>query len=157
MKLQPQLLMFFASCMASVPLHAEEPQMVVKTVSGEPVQIGLSTDTRITFSADQMEMIVSNPGEKSTFDIDDISSIEFTILSGVDTPVRDIDGLKISSKGKVVTISGTGEIEYIVVDLSGRRHFFGKAADQVTLDFSDLVSGIYIVKANNTSFKFINR
>lgn len=131
--------------------------MVVNTSQGNPVEIELSTATRITFSEDLSTMIVKGEDDDVSIDIDDISNIMFTITSSVDNVVKDLDGLKISSRGYIVTISGAGQIEYLAVDISGSRQFAGHARDSVTLDFSTRPAGVYIIRANNTTFKFIKR
>lgn len=129
--------------------------MVVNTSQGNPVEIELSTATRITFSEDLSTMTVKGEDDDVSIDIDDISNIMFTIDSSVNNVVKDLDGLKISSRGYIVTISGAGQIEYLAVDISGSRQFAGQSRDNVTLDFSTRPAGVYIIRANNITFKFI--
>ncbi len=155
MKSKIPILLFIAGCMVHAPLHAEEPRMVVNTFQGDPVEIELSTATRITFSEDLSTMTVKGEDDDVSIDIDDISNIMFTIDSSVDNVVKDLDGLKISSRGYIVTISGAGQIEYLAVDMSGSPQFAGQSRDNVTLDFSTRPAGVYIIRANNTTFKFI--
>lgn len=143
--------------MAHAPLHADEPRMVVNTLSGDPVTVDLTTATRITFSADQTTMTVSAAGDATTVEIDNIASIAFTLDSGIDSPAHEDDGLTIASQGAVVTIAGAGIIDYIAADATGRTHFAGKTTASVILDFTDRPAGIYIIRANNTTFKFIKR
>lgn len=143
--------------MVHAPMHAEKPRMVVNTSQGNPVEIELSTATRITFYEDLSTMTVKGEGDDVSIDIDDISNIMFTIVSSVDNVVKDLDDLKISSRGYIVTISGVGQIEYLAVDMSGSQQFAGQSRDNVTLDFSTRPAGIYIIRANNTTFKFIKR
>ena len=49
------------------------------------------------------------------------------------------------------------EIEYMAADTSGRIHFAGKADERIELDFGPLPAGIYIIRANSSTFKFIKR
>lgn len=91
-------------------------------------------------------------GGAQSFNIDDISTIVFTIDSGVDTPATELGGLTISSQGAMVTISGPSEIEYMAADTSGRIHFAGKADERIVLDFGPLPAGIYIIRANSSIF-----
>lgn len=157
MKSKIPILLFISGSMVHAPLHAEEPRMVINTSQGNPVEIELSTATRITFSEDLSTMTVNGEDDDVSIDIDNISNIMFTIDSSVDNVVKDLDGLKISSRGYIVTISGAGQIEYLAVDMSGSRQFAGHARDSVTLDFSTRPAGVYIIRANNTTFKFIKR
>lgn len=155
MKSKIPILLFISGSMVHAPLHAEEPRMVVNTSQGNPVEIELSTATRITFSEDLSTMTVKGEDDDVSIDIDDISNIMFTIDSSVDNVVKDLDGLNISSRGYIVTISGAGQIEYLAVDMSGSPQFAGQSRDNVTLDFSTRPAGVYIIRANNTTFKFI--
>lgn len=159
MKSQLKILFLFTGCMVHPLLHADEPRMIVNTLSGDKVSIDLSTATRITFSPDQASMFVSGgtAGDDMTFDIDDISSIMFTFESSVDNPGRDVNGLNILSRGTLVSIAGSGPIEYAAADAAGRLHFAGHGVGIVILDFSTRPAGVYVVRANNTTFKFINR
>lgn len=135
MKSKIPILLFISGSMVHAPLHAEEPRMVVNTSQGNPVEIELSTATRITFSEDLSTMTVKGEDDDVSIDIDDISNIMFTIDSSVDNVAQDINGLKISSRGPVVTIAGAGPIEYLAVDMSGSPQFAGQSRDNVTLDF----------------------
>lgn len=144
--------------MIHAPLRADNTKIVVNSTTGESTAIDLTTATRITFSADQSKMTVGTAdGAAQSFNIDDISTIVFTIDSGVDTPATELGGLTIASQGAMVTISGPSEIEYIAADTSGRVCFSGKGREHVELDFGSLPAGIYIIRANSSTFKFIKR
>lgn len=139
-------------------LHASAQQrtMVVTTASSE-VKIEVSTQTRIKFSDDLKEMIVSegSSGQTHTLDVDDIVNIVFTIDSTSALDGQALDDLTISHSGGIVTISGAGAIDYSVWNTSGILFMSGSDSDCITLDLSDLASGIYIIKANNNTLKFI--
>lgn len=45
----------------------------------------------------------------------------------------------------------------MAADTSGRIHFAGKADERIELDFGPLPAGIYIIRANSSTFKFIKR
>ncbi len=133
--------------------------MIVTPVSSEPVKIEVSTGTHITFSEDLSKMIVSSDdSEKSeSFDVNDIANIVFTMDSAIDGVSSDLNDLQISNDGKIVTISGADTIRYTVWNINGNRIMAGKENQTVTLDFTALSAGIYIIKANNRTVKFINR
>lgn len=144
--------------MIHAPLRADNTKIVVNSATGESTAIDLTTATRITFSADQSKMTVGTAdGEAQSFNIDNISTIVFTIDSAIDTPATEAGSLTIASQGAVVTISGPSEIEYMAADTSGRIHFAGKADERIVLDFGPLPAGIYIIRANSSTFKFIKR
>lgn len=145
-------------CVGACHLHANAQQrtMVVTTASSE-VKIEVSTETRITFSDDNKEMIVSegSSGVPQTLDVDDIVNIIFTIDSTTALDGQTLNDLTISHSGSVVTISGAGAIEYAVWNTSGIMHMSGSDTDLITLDLSNLAPGIYIIKANNNTIKFV--
>lgn len=147
-------------CVGVCQLHAAAQQrtMVVTTASSEVKKIEVSTLTRITFSKDLKEMIVSteNSDKIQTLEVDDIVNIVFTIDSTDDLAEQTIDDMRISHSGGIVTISTTGAIEYSVWDMSAIQVASGHGDSVVTLDLTTLAPGIYIIKANNKTIKFIN-
>lgn len=158
MKPNIPVILLFAGCMIHAPLRADNTKIVVNSATGESTAIDLTTATRITFSADQSKMTVGTAdGAAQSFNIDDISTIVFTIDSAVDTPSTEIGGLTIASEGAIVTIAGAADIEYLAADTSGRVCFSGKGREHVKLDFGPLPAGIYIIRANSSTFKFIKR
>lgn len=132
--------------------------MIVSPVNAEPKKFEVTTGTRITFSKDKSKMIVTTDNSgNSEFEIEDIANIIFTIDSSVDCIGEDFDDLNISNNGGIVTITATGTIQYSVWNLSGNHVAGGQADESVTIDFTSRAAGVYIIKANNKTVKFINR
>lgn len=148
-------------CVGSTALAAgaQTKTMVVTTVSSESMPIPVSTETHISFSDDLSEMIVysGNPDNPLAFDIDDIVNIVFTMTSSSDRISAELDDLLISNRGGMVTISGAGPIEYSAWDIAGSFVASGRGEQVVTLDFTDRPAGVYILRVNNKTLKFINR
>jgi len=132
--------------------------MVVTTTSSEVKKIEVSTQTRITFSKDLTKMIVSenNSDKTQTMDVNNIANIVFTIDSSDGLTDHNLDDLIISHSGGIVTISGAETIEYSVWDMSAAQVACGRGNQTVTIDFTALPAGVYIIKANNKTIKFIN-
>ncbi|MDE6528622.1 MAG: T9SS type A sorting domain-containing protein, partial [Muribaculaceae bacterium] len=63
----------------------------------------------------------------------------------------------ISNTSAAVTVSGADNIEYAVWDTSGRHVVAGRGRNTVTIYFTGWPAGVYIIKANNRTLKFINR
>lgn len=148
---------FLAICagLLSLTAAAKTRTMVVTTSSSEVKSIELSMQTRITFSKDLAEMNVTVANETQTFDVDDIVNIVFTIDSTTDLAEQDLDDLKISHSAGIVTISGPGDIEYSVWNMSGIKVAEGYGNQLVTVDLSTMSPDVYIIKANNKTLKFI--
>lgn len=145
--------------MASLSAAAQTRTMIVSTASSEPAAIEVSTETHISFSNDLSKMIVSSGNADSplAFDIDDIANIVFSLDSSVERPASDFGGLMISNIGGMVSISGEPKIRYSVWDIAGRIVSSGCAEESVTLDFSGRPAGVYVIKTNDKTLKFINR
>lgn len=151
----PLLLICCGAC--TVHAAAQNRFMNVTTTSSEVKKIEVSAQTRITFSKDLKEMIVSadNSGQTSTFSVDEIVNIVFTIDSTTDLAEQPFGDLTISHSGGIVTISGSGAIDYSAWNMAGTRVASGRGNETVTLDLSALTPGVYIIKANNKTLKFI--
>jgi len=158
MKLYLPILSFCVGSLA-FPAVTSARTMIVTPVSSEPVKIEVSTATHITFSKDLSKMIVSsgNSGESESFDINDIANIVFTIDSAVNGVLSELNDLQFSNNGGIVTISGADTIRYAVWNINGNQIMAGEEEQTVTLDFTARTAGIYIIKANNRTVKFINR
>ena len=142
-----------------MPASVRGRTMVVTTNSSGTARLEVSEQTRISFSKDLSTMIVSSesPGNPVTFAVDDIADIAFTMSSSVDCAPTEFSGLQISNTAGVVTVSGADDIEYAVWDTSGRHVVAGSGLNTVTIDFTGRPAGVYIIKANNRTLKFINR
>ncbi len=142
-----------------MPASAGGRTMVVTTNSSGAAKLEVSEQTRISFSKDLSTMIVSSesPGNPITFAVDDIADIAFSMSSSVDCAPTEFSGLQISNTAGVVAVSGAENIEYAVCDTSGRHVVSGSGRNIVTINFTGCPAGIYIIKANNSTLKFINR
>ncbi len=147
-------------CIGACPAYASPQQrtMVVTTASSEVKKIEVSTQTRITFSKNLTEMIVAddNSQQQQVLNVNDIANIIFTIDSSDGLADRNLDDLLISHSGGIVTISGAETIDYSVWDMSVAQVACGRGNQTVSIDFNALSAGVYIIKANNKTIKFIN-
>lgn len=145
--------------MTSVSAVGQTRTMIVTGLSSESTPIGISTETRISFSGDHSKMIVSSDGESDpvSFDIDDIACIVFSLDSSVDRVSPDLDGVVVSNRGGIVTLSGAERLDYSAWDAAGHLVMQGSAGQTATLDFTGKPAGVYIIRVNNKTVKFINR
>lgn len=157
MKSYLQLLLFGIATL-STEVVAQSPTLKVRTTtSSEVSQIKVSTKTRITFSNDSKQMIISENGADSpfTFNVDEIVNMTFTIDSSGNVPETTLEDLKISYANDILTITGQDPINYAVWNINGIQIFSGYNDSNITLDMSTLAQGIYVVKANNQTLKFV--
>lgn len=150
-------ILLFGVVTLSVGAFAQSPTLKVMTKSSEISKIKISTQTCITFSKDRKQMIVSENGSDSsqTFNVNDIEGMVITIDSSGILPETMFDNLKISYAEGILTISGNEVINYSLWNINGVRILMGSKSNVVTLDLSNLTNGVYVVKANSQSLKFI--
>ena len=150
-------ILFFVFVTLSVDAFAQSPTLKVITKSSEISQIKISTQTCITFSENLTQMVVSENGSNSsqTFNVNDIEGMVITIDSSGILPETMCDNLKISYAEGMLTISGNEVINYSLWNINGVRILMGSNSNVVTLDLSNLTNGVYVVKANSRSLKFI--
>ncbi len=145
-------------CAGAWPVHAAAQNRIMNVTTASSVKkIEVTTQTRITFSKDLSEMIVSVGGsdQTQTFNVDDIVNIVFTIDSTTDLVEQELNDLKISHSGGIVNISGAGDIECSVWNMSGVLVTSARGNQNVTIDLTGAPAGVYIIKANNQTLKFI--
>lgn len=145
-------------CAGIWSMHAEAQNRIMNVTTGSSVKkIEVSTQTRITFSKDLSEMIISTGGaeQAQTFNVDDIINIVFTIDSTTDLAEQELNGLKISHSAGIVTVYGAEDIDCSVWNMSGALVNSVKGNRHVTIDLTGVPSGVYIIKANNQTLKFI--
>lgn len=149
----------FCALMTSVALNGEERTMIVSHGNQDPAKLPVTAGTRITFSDDLSKMFVSSAeqAEAASFSIADIDSITFSLESGVDAAIGDPSDLQILNRGGIVTVTAPGAVEFSAWDASGRQVIAGRAEQCATLDFTSKPAGVYILRINSTTVKFINR
>lgn len=145
--------------MAPLSVSGQAKTMIVTDQSSQQSPVALTTDTRISFSDDLSKMIVTSgtTDRPLTFDLNGIAVITFNLDSGTDTTLGDPGELQVSNSGGIITISAPGAIEYIVWDTVGHQAAAGRGEQTVTLDFTARTPGVYIIRVNNKTVKFINR
>lgn len=151
------LLSLGIAAMASPVVRADSPAMNVVMGFSDPVLVNISADTKIRFIDNNAKMQISdNSGVVKEFALSDIDCIRFSLYSDVDDVISDIDGITFVCKNGIVEISGDDEIEYLVADTSGKIITSGKSRQNVIIDMTNRMPGIYIIRANNKSVKFTN-
>ena len=142
-------------------VSAEQPVLVFqKSGSADPAKVALTTDTRIVFSDDAKQLNVSDPAQPqdATFDLADVEKITFDLSSSsVDDITAQLGALTITNHFGTVTLEADGAINYGAWTAAGQQVMSGTANGNVELDFKSLPAGVYILKANDKTIKFINK
>ena len=78
--------------------------------------------------------------------------------SHLKSPLEFDSGITIKSSHGVVTITpDEGAFVYKAFSIEGRMAYAGQSASEVTLDFTTLPAGVYVIVANDKVLKFVNR
>ena len=146
--------------MVSGTVSAEIGRLVVNTTNGGKTPYAITEQTRLTVGpgtvtiADgksaPVEIAISDI-EKITFDYSTTSVEEVTAELG--------DGVTIEVHGPVVSIipSGDAAVSYGAYSVNGLTIADGTAAAPVEIDFSNYAPGLYIIRANSKTIKFVNK
>ena len=132
--------------------------IVIDRVGAEPLRIEIKKSTEITFSEGNAVITSANEAPQ-TIPLEDLANLSFDgDMSVEDTRMTFDSGITIKSSHGVVTITpGEGAFVYKAFSIEGRMAYAGQSASEVTLDFTTLPAGVYIIVANDKVLKFVNR
>lgn len=142
----------------AVPASAEEKEaMVVETTSGNNVVFFFDVKPEMTFSGENVE--IKSTAESVLYPMKEVAQIKFENRpDGVENTLADKD---ISFRfERNLTVEGLNPASSVTVySLNGTLCLEGQADDngQAVLSTETLTPGVYIVKANNISFKIVKK
>ncbi|MCM1519576.1 MAG: T9SS type A sorting domain-containing protein [Lachnoclostridium sp.] len=152
------VLLWCAAAAASLPVMADEPQLHFHLGGDSPQVVKISELSRITFKSDGLQVTTT---EDSFIPYSDLHHVAFykdaptgiNTIKAKDSKLKVVSGLGRTS----ITLEGIGETptDIYIYNMSGRLalHCFGH--DGSSIDVSTLPSGVYVIKANSSSVKFI--
>lgn len=148
-------------CYAALGAADTKPfSLVLEGFIADPVERAVSNSTVITFSAGNVVITDDQTGTQ-TFQLENIANIHFDgEISSVDETELTFDsGVTIKAKNGIVTIepSENTPFAYAAYSTEGRMAYQGQSATAVSLDFTTLPTGVYVIVANDKVLKFINR
>lgn len=133
-------------------------RIVVSTTSGSPASVSLTDISQITFAGDSMTIATLNGGE-NIFKLTDIESITFDLVtSSADNITANLgNDVNITVDGGIMTVSTAADapLNVTVYNLNGILVTALGGQGSVDVDFNPMPAGVYIVKANNKTIKFI--
>lgn len=151
--------LILASVAATCPaFSAGADNLVVTGTNGVQTKVAIPDISRITFDGDNMKILTTTDGEQ-IFAIVDLDNMKFDVVSSsIDDITADLgDDISIASSGGVMTISsGAGaSVNVVVFSINGSLVTMQSGVGRVSIDFNTVTPGVYIVKANNKTIKFI--
>ncbi len=162
MKKQIQLLGLLIFYLAiSTHLLQAQNNLIVKFKSGTQSVSLLSTVDRITFSGGNI-LLKKTDTSTSSLLLSDISRLTFGLYSAVNEITADPIGLAIypSPATRYINLLNApqGEIKIMIFGLDGTTLMNKKLNSGMRqVDISDLGKGLYLLKVNNTTFKFVKQ
>lgn len=153
--------MIFSALALALPVVAAEPEIVIVSTNGANTKkIELTPTTRITFNTAEGKMILLPSADVAPmeFPVEGIEKITFDLTTNsVEDIDADLNGISIENRHGLVTITAPGEFAYGAWNANGVAVAAGNANGTVTIDFSIMPRGIYIIKANDKILKFVNK
>lgn len=130
--------------------------LTVTLGSGEKTQVDISKISRIHFNSGTMN--IEHADGTHQIALGDIEHIRFDLVAtSLDNISKPLDELMISIAAGKITANADANtaIKLDVYDLRGYRVAATGGVGSVSLDLSTLASGMYIMKANDKTIKFI--
>lgn len=162
MKKQLQIVGLFIFYLAlSIHWLQAQNNLVVRFKSGTQSVSLLSTVDRITFSGGSL-LLKKTDASTSSLLLSDISRLTFGLYSAVNEITADQTGLSIYPSPATHYINllnaPQGEIRIMIFGLDGTTLMNKKLNSGMRqVDISDLAKGLYLLKVNNTTFKFVKQ
>ena len=145
----------------STHLLQAQNNLFVRFKSGTQSVSVLSTVDRITFSGGNL-LLKKTDASTSSLLLSDISRLTFGLYSAVNEITADQTGLAIypSPATDYINVKNApqGEVHIVIFGLDGTTLVNKKLNSGMRqVDISDLAKGLYLLKVNNTTFKFVKQ
>lgn len=146
--------------MVSGTASAEIGRLVVNGINGGKTPFAITEQTRLKVGPGTVTITdgQSAPVEISIADIEKIT-FDFSTSSVEDVTAELGDNVTIEVHGPVVRITPSGDaaVNYGAYSINGLTIAVGTAAAPVEIDFSNYSPGLYIIRANSKTVKFVNK
>lgn len=148
-------LLFAAMLCAAFLFEAKAEMTVIVTTDTEEISAGVSSVTSIKFAEGNMDFIAETP---YSWPMNKVVSVKFNVPSSISAPVKDASALKLRREGDVLYVDGltaNSQPGAAIISLTGVKAYDNPQWNGEGIDISALPVGIYFLKTNDTTFKFI--
>lgn len=146
--------------MVSGTASAEIGKLVVNGTNGGKTPFAITEQTRLKVGPGTIT-IADGPSAPVEIAIADIEKITFDLsTSSIENISAELgDGVTVEVQGPVVSIipSGDAPVNYGAYTINGLTIAVGTASAPVEIDFSNYSPGLYIIRANSKTVKFVNK
>lgn len=139
-----------------VPTMTAFAKMLNVSANGQKTSVDIAKISKIHFEGSQM--VVTHVEGTHQFGLGDIDSIFFDMqTTAIENVSAVLDELSVAINGGVITVNAASDatIKVNVYSLRGLSVAATSGVGTATLDLNTLTPGVYIVKANNKTIKFI--
>lgn len=130
--------------------------MTIYNANGLPMaSYGLQTINKVTF--DDANMLVAIPEGNQAFDMNNVISVKFTNeqQTAVEKINTDAAGkVRIASTGNYISVQGAQPGAVAIYAVNGQQVYNNSQWRGESISTAHLQPGIYIIKINNSTFKF---
>ncbi|MCI6671553.1 MAG: T9SS type A sorting domain-containing protein [Prevotella sp.] len=151
------------AALGSSEAFAQEATLTITPSNGDNTsEYPLKSIRRIEFGTFGMLIVGEEFKAEPLWKLSAIKTIQFVGLTNkIDKPKSNTAAqLKIYQEGNFLYLSGLSAMEkanVAIFDLSGQIVLQTKVAEKEAIDATNMKAGVYIIKANNTTLKFIKQ
>lgn len=146
-----------SGALAATAIATADDKLIVTGTDSKQAEISLAGISQITFDGDKMTVETAN----GNFDyqlalVDNLSfDLEASALDNIEASLR--KDISVSVSGGILTVNATAgqPLSVAVYNLKGVLVTRQAGVENVSIDFNPMAQGVYIVKANDKTIKFI--
>lgn len=152
-----QFSLVLSGAMAVTAAAMAEDKLIVTSTDSKQASLNLAEISQITFDGDKMTVTTAaGDFDYRLGDIDNLSfDLEASSVDNIELSLRKDVSLSISGGILSVTTSAAQPLNVAVYNLKGVLVARQAGIENVSIDFNPMAEGVYIVKANGKTIKFI--
>lgn len=136
--------------------NAAAEDLVVKTGSGS-TKFALTDVTSLKFNEGKLQVFTSASETPTEFNLADIESLKFDgVTQGIQSTMND-KKFNLTFSNGILSATGLEGARTAVYDISGKRMLDISSWDGSAVSLQNLTNGVYVIKINNQTFKFIKK
>lgn len=138
------------------PLHAADNLTVYNGTS--PTKLSLSSIKGLTFAGGQLMVYTTETEAPTVFNLADVKGLVFgTTATAIGQLVGTKGQLNIAYRQGILSAQGINGANTALYTVSGQRVMSINAWDGSAISTEGLANGVYVLKVNNQTFKFVKQ
>lgn len=146
------------ACIANA--SADTDKLVVTTKDGNQIQLHMTDVGRVSFGDNILNIHMAD-GTKRTLSLSAVDNLAFDLKvpTGIEKLEKDLgDDVAVKIADGVVTLTqqSGAALDVAVYGINGTLCYVACNRDCVEIDFNALAKGVYIIRANGKTIKYVN-